>query len=96
MKGTCVRCGFCCLYGAAIDYDVYQNRDSGVQMFVFKAVNKKMRNKIAPCEKLYYDIQTREACCSIYRNRPAVCKQFPYKEEELIFKDCGYRREGKK
>jgi len=90
LKGECIQCGDCCLYGDAIKYLVYEK--GNIKVYVFDKVNKKKKRKIAPCEHLYYDIETRKAKCNIYLHRPALCKQFPYVKEELIFKNCGFKK----
>lgn len=86
--GQCLQCGQCCLFGEAFTYDVFKKGEKFI--YVFKKVNKKRKYKISPCPKLIYDIYKRKAMCSDFENRPEVCKQFPYKKEELIFKGCGY------
>lgn len=88
IKGECKQCGSCCLYGGAFTYDVFEY-PSG-RIYSFRKVNKKKKRKIQPCQYLVYDIETRKPYCNTYDKRPGVCKQYPYKKEELIFKDCGY------
>jgi Fe-S-cluster containining protein len=88
MTGKCLRCGQCCLYGGALQYDVFKYRE--ILSYSFKNVNASERNKVSPCINLIYDIKTREAMCSDHRHRPTVCKQYPYRVEELIFNGCGF------
>ena len=90
--GRCKRCGSCCLYGEAIEYDAYKH--GGAIIFSLKKVHKKKRRKIRPCTKLIYDIETREAICTVFDARPSVCRQYPYRKEELIFESCGFSIEG--
>ncbi len=93
IKGQCLRCGQCCLYGSAIEYNLFEERVIGLRIFAFKRIDKEKINVMEPCSCLIYDIKTREAICTDYKGRSQVCKQYPYKEEELIFKGCGYKKE---
>jgi hypothetical protein len=56
-------------------------------------VNKEKTREIAPCEKLIYDIETHKAICTEFDKRPNVCRQFPYRKEEMIFDNCGFQIE---
>lgn len=90
IEGGCLQCGTCCLHGEALVYNVFEKR--GKQIYVFKNVaSKKKRKKISPCQELTFDIKTRKAICAVYKNRPDVCKQYPYRKEELVFEGCGFR-----
>ena len=88
--GKCVRCGSCCLYGSAIEYDVFR-KNSLPDMAVFKKVHKRKRDRITPCVHLAFDISTRLAICNNYSSRPMVCRQYPYCKQELIFNNCGFK-----
>lgn len=88
--GACSHCGSCCLYGDAIKYNVYQHRGSNKSFFVFDKVNKKKIRTIKPCSYLTYDIETRKAICNCYDKRPSLCRQYPYRKEEMIFPLCTY------
>jgi len=88
IAGECKRCGACCLYGQAFQYRI---RDAkGMITCDFVGVNEVMKDVVAPCEQLTFDIHTHEAICNIYDQRPLICRRFPYHEGELIFRGCGY------
>jgi Fe-S-cluster containining protein len=86
---SCRRCGHCCrLLVRLYDNDIKRLEDAGYKQSEFAVMIKKkpyikQKNRYCP----WLEIKSGTARCTIYENRPKICREFPQKR---IFRMPGY------
>ena len=98
ITGKCLRCGKCCNY--MYSYDTYSEKEFKIMQFLFPKYKRfyikgkdEFGNLIFACK-----LVTKEGLCSDYKNRPAMCKNYPKKRINFpgkLHEGCGYKVEEK-
>ena len=94
ITGQCKKCGRCCNYMYSVD--TYTEKEFKIMQFLF------------PKYKMFYikgkhdygnfffacKLVTKEGLCSDYKNRPAMCRNYPVKKlyfPAKLHDGCGYK-----
>lgn len=89
--GSCLRCGLCCIGVGRFQYRIQSfilpdepNYDTLIPIGIAQ------NDPPEPCEKLIFDIRTREAICLLHNaSKPPICVRYPISNVDRL-KDCGF------
>lgn len=87
MKFVCQRCGFCC----GLDVRLYDRDIAKIEKLGYKDFHTKnklgtfLKKKNGKC--VFYNKEG----CSIYEQRPYICKKFPHESDGKISYKCTQR-----
>lgn len=85
----CLRCGACCAYSATWPAFIGDGDGEGIPRDLIDFHQRRMLCHGNRCSALAGDIGSR-AHCSVYRNRPLVCREFQAGSDDCIMARRGF------
>lgn len=88
-RGACRRCGRCCVEATKFTYRFTRWILPDEPDWDTARVAKVNEGNLRACEKLVFDIRTREAVCLVQDSKPELCRRYPLSNADRL-RGCGF------